>query len=73
MASVAPNVQDIKVRVTDADVEHLAALQRVRSVELVSFKSITVNKLSKLIALDIWIKQLHDDIFYSIWLWFCLQ
>ena len=35
VVSVAPNVQDVKVRVTDADVEHLAALQHVRSVELV--------------------------------------
>ena len=35
VVSVAPNVKDVKVRVTDADVEHLAALQKLKTVELV--------------------------------------
>lgn len=35
VVSVAPNIEDIKIRVTDSDVEHLKALEHLRSVELV--------------------------------------
>ena len=36
---VAPDIEDVKIRVTDSDVEYLAAIKNIKSVELVSMQN----------------------------------